>query len=84
TGKGVKEPMAWWERGDFRLKDSLEAEACVIVVSGSRELEFKRKDELPACKISKLTLRPQVGGMTELSFQLQVRPGIGKTNLALH
>ena len=83
TKAKLKEPMAWWERGDFRLKDSLEADACTVKVSGDRQLEFERKDELPACRISRMTLRPQVGGMTELSFQLQVRPGIGKTNLIL-
>jgi hypothetical protein len=91
----LKEPMPWLARCDSRLKlcASLEADYCCIRVSGSRDIEFevkrekggkgKQEDPLPACKISKMTLEPRTGGLTELSFQLQVRPGIGKNNLLL-
>lgn len=83
TRGSIREPMPWWSKGAFRLDDKFEAGVCTITVSGDRELEFKPEKELPACRISKIRLRPQVGGMTEVSFQLQVRPGIGQENLLL-
>lgn len=83
TRGSIREPMPWWARGAFKLDDKLDAAICTIKVSGDRELEFEPKKELPACSISKIRLRPQVGGMTEMSFQLQVRPGIGTENLLL-
>lgn len=83
TKGSLKEPMPWWKRGSFSVKESLEANACTIKVSGDVEITFEVEKELPACRISKISLEPQVGGMTELCFQLQVRPGINKNNLLL-
>jgi hypothetical protein len=36
-----------------------------------------------ACEISRITLKPQVGGLTEMRFALSLRPDIGKKNLML-
>jgi hypothetical protein len=83
TKGSLKEPMPWWQRGEFSVSESLEAEACTIIVSGDQEIEFEAEGKLPGCKISRITLAPQVGGMTEVCFQLQVRPGIGRENLLL-
>ncbi|MBS0364923.1 MAG: hypothetical protein JSR67_03755 [Proteobacteria bacterium] len=83
------EPMSWWERGEFRLTDKLDADVCTISFSGDRSIEFEAEEgdgeegARPACRISRMELKPVVGGMTELSFQLQVVPGIGKNNLLL-
>jgi hypothetical protein len=83
TKGSIREPMPWWSRGNFRLKDKFEANVCAIKVSGDRELAFEPEKDLPACGIGKIRLKPQVGGFTEMSFQLQLRPGIGKENLLL-
>lgn len=88
AGKAI-EPMPWWGGVPFYLDETFEADKAMIVVSGDKELEFessgdpKEDDYRPAVIVSKLTLRPQVGGMTELRGSVYLRPGIGRTNLAL-
>lgn len=88
AGKSV-EPMPWWGGVPFYLDEVFEADSAMIIVSGDKELEFtstgdpKEDDYRPAAILSKLTLRPQVGGMTEVRGSIYLRPGIGKTNLAL-
>lgn len=87
-GKAV-EPMPWWGGVPFYLDETFEADKAMVTVSGDNDLEFEAKgdpkedDYRPASIISKLTLRPQVGGMTEVRGSIYLRPGIGKTNLAL-
>lgn len=90
TSKSTMEPMAWWGDEDFKVSDDFEADELTIVVSGDRELKFesetpKDKDEEPraACELTKLSLKPQVGGLCEMRGQLYFRPGIGKPNLLL-
>lgn len=90
NGKGkAAEPMPWWGDEPFYLSESFEADKLLVTVNVDRELEFEAEGDpkedtyRPACMISKLKLRPQVGGMTELCFSLYVRPGLGPTNLAL-
>jgi len=88
-GNAAAEPMAWWGGESFYLSESFQADRAAIIVSGDRELEFessgdpKEDDYRPAMVISKLVLTPQVGGMVEARGSLYLRPGIGKTNLAL-
>lgn len=91
TSKGIAaaEPMAWWGGESFYLSETFQADKAMITVSGDRDLEFessgdpKEDDYRPAMVISKLMLTPQVGGMVEARGSLYLRPGIGKTNLAL-
>lgn len=89
--KGVAQPMAWWSDEDFQLSQSYKAHSLTIVVSGDKDLEFEGEepssedadDGRAACEIAKISLCPQVGGMTELRFSLSLRPGVGRTNLLL-
>ncbi len=89
-------PMPWWEKrnkGDFQVEDEFVCEGVIIRVAGGKELEFENyepEDEddekdtaRPAARITNIILKPTPGGITLLSLHLQVRPGIGKTNLAL-
>lgn len=83
------EPMPWWNGESFAHGEEYEADKAMITLGGDRELEFestgdpKDDDYKPAMVISKIKLTPQVGGMTEVSCSIYVRPGVGKTNLSL-
>lgn len=90
--KGVHQPMPWWHSEIFYVSDSFEIEQLAIVVSGQRKLEFEgqepdadEQDDVgrPAAVLSKITLKPQYGGMTELCGHLTLRPGFGKENIIL-
>jgi hypothetical protein len=91
TSGGAKaiEPMPWWGEDRFYLSEVFEADKLLIGVSGESEHEFessgdpKGDDYRPACTMSKLTLKPCVGGMTEVHMSLYLRPGRGRANLAL-
>lgn len=95
TKGNLVSPMAWWGEEDFAVSQEFESDALTVIVSGEKPLEFEAdrpngdEDEdddeegVPACSLSRITLRPQVGGMTEMRFSLYLRPGIGKTNLLL-
>lgn len=88
-GNAAAEPMPWWAGESFYVSESFEADKAQIIVSGGRELDFestgdpKDDDYRAAIVISGITLTPQVGGMVEVNCKVYVRPGIGKTNLAL-
>lgn len=88
----VVRPMPWWGEEEFSITGSFEAEELVVTVSGDRELKFEAEegdpdsdDDVgrPACVLSRLSLHPLAGGLTELRFHLTLHPGLGKTNLTL-
>lgn len=90
--KGVDRPAAWWGEEEFAITPSYESEELQLTVSGDRELEFEAEqgdpddqDDVgrPACKLSRIVLKPCEGGLTELRFALYLLPGIGKVNLML-
>ncbi len=91
--KGLATPMPWWNGDGFPVSEAYEAQELLIVVSGDREItlvgeEPTDKDDpdddgRAACKITKIVLTPQTGGVTEMRFHLTLRPGIGKNNLLL-
>jgi hypothetical protein len=88
----VDHPCAWWGEEEFTVTPQYEAEALTITVGG-KELEFEAEEPedpddeddkgLPACTLSRITLKPLQGGQTEMRFSLYLRPGVGKTNLLL-
>jgi|ERR1700733_483884 len=96
---GALAPMSWWGPEDFAVSQAFEADAVTIRVSGDRDLEFLAEEgpgddeddgeddgeesKRAACEISRITLKPQVGGLTEMRFALSLRPDIGKKNLML-
>lgn len=86
---GVWEPCAWWSRvqGYVAIDAAFEAEYCAIY-AGGRKIEFEliedgEAGDIPAARITRIRLRPHVGGMTEMCFHLHVRPGLGESNLLL-
>jgi hypothetical protein len=98
TQPGAGSPMSWWGDEHFHLSQSFEADELTILVSGDRPLTFEaelksngdddddgngEETKRAACEITKIMLRPQYGGLTELRFHLSLRPGIGKANLQL-
>lgn len=90
TKRDVQQPMPWWGTESFGISGAYASDSLVIVVSGDRALEFEAEepeeegaDVRPACELSRITLTPQVGGLTEMAFALSVRPDLGKTNLML-
>jgi len=89
TKTQAAEPRPWWNGERFKISETFEADAAALVLLGDREIEFestgdpKDDDYRPAAVISKITLTPHAGGLTELCASLYVRPGIGKTNLTL-
>jgi hypothetical protein len=94
TRGSLAEPMPWWNGECFRVSGAFEAEGLELTVSGDRVLTFTAEephyqddDEAdlgrPACVLSKITLTPQVGGLTELAAHLTLHPGLGKDNLLL-
>lgn len=52
----------------LRLKDKIEGASVIITLNGSTEVK------LSDCKISKVTLDPQIGGLTCVSLQVQCTP----------
>lgn len=92
TNGSLAEPMPWWNGESFRVSGAFEAEGLELLVSGGRSLQFAADEPgpeveedtgRPACVLSKITLTPQVGGLTELTAHLTLRPGLGKDNLLL-
>ena len=89
TTGSVKKPMSWWGEETFRISPDYEADALTITLSGKRVIKFDsidgddEDDGRAACTLSKITLTPMMGGLTEMSFHLYVLPDIGKTNLLL-
>lgn len=89
SGAAAVEPMAWWGGESFYVSETFQGDQAMITVSGDRDLEFdavgdpKDDDYRPAITVKGIVLTPQVGGMTELRCSVYVRPGVGKTNLAL-
>ena len=84
----VWEPCAWWSRvqGYVAIDGAFEAEYCAIY-AGNRKIEFELLEgedgDIPAARITRIRLKPHVGGMTEMCFHLHVRPGLGESNLLL-
>lgn len=88
-------PMDYWrerKNGDFESDAVFKCETCIIEVSGGKKIEFEMlkadendpdSEEVPAAKAHSLVFKPMPGGITLLSLHLQVRPGVGKDNLAL-
>lgn len=90
---GAWYPNVWWSRrknADYPIEDEFDCESLTIEVSGEEELEFESEesdeddDEMrPGARITCVVLKPTAGGITLLSFHMQVRPGIGHANLVL-
>lgn len=88
-GNAATEPMHWWGGESFYVSETFEADQGAIIVSGDKQLDFESEGDpkedsyRPAIVVSKIVLTPRIGGLTELSCSIYLRPGIGKTNLAL-
>src|SRR5579863_9751469 len=92
---GAWHPMDYWrlrKNGDFAADDEFTCDELTITLSGEKEIEFETEEadeedpdseEVPAAKIHSLVFKPTAGGVTLLSLHMQVRPGMGKDNLAL-
>lgn len=74
---GIVEPMPWTRNSVIRLEEVFEA--------GSAEIKFKNDEvhKFENCRMKGFIGGPLVGGMTELSFQLQLNPGLDRANLLL-
>lgn len=90
----VWHPMPWIARlpkGEIVIEDEFESDGAEIIVSGGKELVFEAGDRdedddeepAPPVRVTNIVLTPKPGGVTLLGFHLQVRPGLGKENLAL-
>ena len=88
-GNQAAEPMPWWGGESFYVSETFEADAGTITVSGDKACDFasegdpKDDDYRAAIVVSKIKLTPRTGGLTELTCSIYLRPGVGKTNLAL-
>jgi hypothetical protein len=90
---GSWHPCAWWHHrddADYPIDAAFHTDKLTLGLSGEQVLEFERQepeeeddDAVPAAKITAIRLKPTPGGVTLLSFHLQVRPGLGKDNLLL-
>lgn len=76
--KDLWQPVDGFRRcNPLALTDHYEKAVARITVHGDRSVEFHD------CKVDKLSLAPQTGGLTELRFQIYLRPGLGDENLLL-
>jgi len=91
---GIWVPMPWIARlpkAEIAIEDEFDADGATIIVSGGEELVFEPEDRdeddeeeaAPPVRVTSIVLGPKSGGITLLGFHLQVRPGLGKENLAL-
>lgn len=90
---GSWHPCGWWlhrKDADFPIDEEFHTDSLTLGLSGDQVLEFETQepeeeddDKVPAAKITSIRLKPTAGGVTLLSFHLQVRPGLGKDNLLL-
>lgn len=78
----LEEPMPFWQRrkkGDFKVDDKFHV-GLVDIKGRNTTFKFRPTDhesddgETPAAKISKLSFRPQPGGIVLVAFGLTVRP----------
>jgi hypothetical protein len=87
--QGVWRPMDWvLHAGSIPIEDKFDVEELEIIAFNGEELLFESTngaddEDIPAGRITSIQLKPCVGGVTMLSFHLQVRPGRGKKNAAL-
>jgi hypothetical protein len=92
---GADVPMDWIARlpkGEIALAEEFEAEGVEIIVPGKKPIVFETVEadedddeavDQPAGRITNIVLKPTAGGMTLMSFHLQVSPGLGDDNLTL-
>lgn len=95
---GSWHPMPWWnhiEGGVIKLGEKYAAQGAMLSIENTDYAfeEYSADEEgddgegdddmRPAARLSSLTLKATPGGVTMLAFHMQVRPGIGQTNLAL-
>lgn len=73
----LQEPMPWCSKTSITLNDRYDGAIATITVSGDQEIEFKD------ARLNKITLTPKLGGLTQMDFQLQIAPGLGRENLLL-
>jgi hypothetical protein len=78
----LEEPMPFWQRrkkGDFKVDDKFQI-GLVDIKGRNATFKFRPTDhksddgETPAATISKLSFRPQPGGIVLVGFALTVRP----------
>jgi hypothetical protein len=96
---GSWHPMGWWsnrDNGNFELDTKFACKTAFLTIEGT-DYQFEEYsadeegedddedgDELrPGARISSIKLKPTPGGVTLLSFHMQVRPGFGKANVVL-
>jgi hypothetical protein len=92
---GSYHPMPFFaarKDASFEIDEEFTCAGATIKLSGGKEIEFETieadeddpdSEDQPAAKISCLKFTPTSGGITKLAFHMQVRPGLGKNNLAL-
>ncbi|HEY6925971.1 MAG TPA: hypothetical protein VI653_20995 [Steroidobacteraceae bacterium] len=90
---GAWHPCGWWHHrkdSDFPIDEEFHTDLLTLEFTGDISLDFETEepeeddgDRVPAAKITSIRLKPTAGGVTLLSFHLQVRPGLGKDNLLL-
>lgn len=90
---GAWHPCIWWHHrkdADFPIDEEFHTDLLTLEFTGEISLDFETEepdedhgDKVPAAKITSIRLKPTAGGVTLLSFHLQVRPGLGKDNLLL-
>jgi hypothetical protein len=90
---GSWHPMNWWHtlKGEWYVYDeefstdklTLGLRGDNLVVFTTQEAESDDDEDIPAAKITAIKYRARAGGITEMCFHLQIRPGLGKVNLDL-
>lgn len=76
--RGLKEPMPWCAKNSITHNERYDC-ATITMVFRDEEEQIEFKD----CRLDKITLAPQLGGLTRVDLTLQLTPGLGRENLLL-
>lgn len=74
--KGFQEPCTW-VREAIRFPEKYDGAVATITLPSDEALTFED------CRIGDIEVMPTPGGLCEVTFQLQLAPGIGRENLLL-
>lgn len=74
--KGFLEPCTW-VREPIRFPEKYDGAIATITLPSEESLEFENG------RIGDIEVMPHAGGLCELTFQLQIAPGVGRENLLL-
>lgn len=84
TKKGVSSPMPWVGLLPPPIPYGQKFDqAAVTIAYAESPNKNTARDEFEDCKIGRIVLYPQQGGLTEMRCSIQIKPGLGKENQRL-